>query len=94
MSTKSPYTVTRACFATLWHIAAEEDFITAKNLQIQELERILIIGLPGRDKKKLVERSCHSQQEFLPDYSGKFLLKFLNSWIEHHCQSLEKRCDP
>ena len=78
MITKSPYTVTRACFPTLWHIAAEEDFITAKNLQIQELERILIIGLPGRDKKNRLRDLAIANRNFCQTTVENF---YLNSLI-------------
>ena len=78
MSTKSLYTVTRACFATLWHNAAEEDFIKAKNLQIQELERILIIGIPGRDEKNRLRDLVIANRNFCQTTVENF---YLNSLI-------------
>ena len=80
-----------ACFATRRRIAAQEEFITAQDMQIQELEGRLV-HLEEVNQFLLRDLTI-ANKNFRKATVENVQLKWLNSRIELYCNTLEKRCD-
>ena len=74
-----------ACFAT------QEEFITAQDMQIQELKGRLI---HLEEFNQFPLRDLAIADKIFSKATGENVCqKWLNSKIEHYCDILEKRCD-
>ena len=80
-----------ACFATRRCVAAQEKFITAQDMQIQELEGRFVHlekvnQFLSRDLTIANKNICKATRK-------NFHLKWQNPMIKRYCKTLEKRCD-